>query len=148
MKYPHAGGFTLVETLFVVMILGILGAMGYGPIVDRVAASRVDSAARTVGADLRLAVSLASRQGAPVRIVFASEDLEYRILDRASGDVLFARGLGSGSDIPLSALTATPASVEVFPNRLTSAPIRIILEAGRHVSGVRMSSAGFVQVDL
>lgn len=139
------GGFTLTELLVVLILIALVAGMGFGPGMSWVAASRADNAARIVAGDLRLATALASRQGTPVRIDFDADGLGYEFVDRA-GDVLFERRLGNGTDVPISAGTASATTVTVFPNRQASGPVILTLTAGPHSTRVRMTSAAFVQV--
>jgi prepilin-type N-terminal cleavage/methylation domain-containing protein len=142
MKPRHRAGFTLMELIFVVLIIGLIGAVGHAPVTAWVTRSRVDNATRVVASDLRFAVALATRQGAPVRIEFSPAGSGYLFRDR-SDQVLFRR---DGSDLPVGAVSALPSTITVFPNRQSSAPIAIRLRAGRYSSEVTMSSATFVQV--
>lgn len=145
MKPRHRAGFTLMELIFVVLIIGLIGAVGYAPVTAWVTRSRVDNATRVVASDLRFAVALATRQGAPVRVEFSPAGTGYLFRDR-SDQVLFRRTLGAGSELHVRAVSAQPSTITVFPNRQSSAPIAVVLTAGSYSSKVTMSSATFVQV--
>lgn len=143
---PRAG-YTAVELLLVVMIISLMASVGTPKIMGWIASSRVDNAARVVAGDLRLASSIALRQGRPVQFELDPGAMEVRITDSATGDQLHRRALGAGSEIPLQSMEAVPTSVEVYPSRTTSGAIAIRLTAGDHVARVQMSSAAFIEVD-
>lgn len=145
-KHRVPGGFTLAELLAVIVLLAILGGMGLQPVMDWLAESRVENAARVVAGDLRLGIALAARQGTPVRLEFEPDALTYRFVDRASNQVLFQRSIGEGTELPIQSGSVSGSDLVVFPSRMTSGPLTVTLRAGRHVATVTMSSAAFVQV--
>lgn len=139
-------GFTMVELLFVVVIVSVVAAIGLPRFSDWLAFHRVENAARVVAGDFEDALALAGRQGTPVRMVFDATAMELRVTDRASGSVLHRRRLGGDSELPLASATFTGVPAEVYPSREVSAPVSVTLVAGAHTRRVDMSSAGFIRV--
>jgi prepilin-type N-terminal cleavage/methylation domain-containing protein len=141
------GGFTIIELLIVVVIISVLSSMAYPPIAESVAASRTENAARIVATDLRYAMSLASRKGTPVVVEFDNTNLRLRITDRVSGAVLHERLFTAKSEFPIASATASPASVQVFPSRSTSAQLTITLSTPVRSNRVTLTRAGLVRIE-
>lgn len=138
-------GFTAVEVLIVVVVLLIIGSMGYPQMAGRVMAGRADNAARVVASDLRMAVALASRQGTPIRVEFDQSARELRLINRA-GTVVHQRAFGSDSEFPVESMNAS-ANVTVFPNRLASAQFIVQFHTPTRSTQVRMTRATLIKVE-
>lgn len=68
---PALAGFTLVELAIVVLILGILAAVGAPKFTESLMRARIDSAAKRVAADIRYAQSVARSKSTNQVISFA-----------------------------------------------------------------------------
>lgn len=137
----------MIEVLFVLVIIGVIGAIAMPQYSRWAASSRVDNAAQVVAGDLRLATSLALRQGRPVRFELDDETMVLRIVDPSDGTELHRRSLGGGSELSLQSLSAEPAAVSFYPNRTASEGIQITLGAGGNEARVDMTSATFIEVE-
>jgi prepilin-type N-terminal cleavage/methylation domain-containing protein len=73
----HEQGFTLVEVMVTIVVLGILFAIATSTWFGLVEARSVDSAANQLAADLRLAHSSATNQLAPWRVVYNSNGAPF-----------------------------------------------------------------------
>jgi prepilin-type N-terminal cleavage/methylation domain-containing protein len=144
--YTYKAGFTVVELVVVCVILSVLASMAYPPIAASVSTTRTENAARVIASDLRQAVTLAARQGAPVRVQFDANGLELRLVNRA-GQVLHRRALGSGTEFPLDSASASTTSVDVFPNRVASGPFAITLSTPAASGQVTMSRATLIRIE-
>lgn len=140
-------GFSLFELLIVIVIIGILASM-VGPATSRIVRhNRVNRAATVIASDLQNAFAVAARQREPVRIVVDEASRSYQFTDRKSGKVLRIRTFyGDTSEYRLSALQFTPDTIDVFPNGISSAFIRVRLENGDYFREITASTAGFVRV--
>lgn len=67
-------GFTLIEVLVVLGIMGVLLAVGIPNYLDRASDQRTLAAARQLAADLRVAQREAVAQRMPVTVTFAASD--------------------------------------------------------------------------
>lgn len=77
---PHrTAGFTLVEVVFVLVLLGILVMLSAPSLAGWVQRSRVDGAASQVAADLAYARMLAVRSGAGAAVSFDADGQTYTI---------------------------------------------------------------------
>src|SRR2546423_8879876 len=140
-------GFTIMELLVVVGIIGILAAMA-GPAMSRIVRhQRANRAAMVIAADLQNAFAAAARQRGPVRIQADAASRSYQFIDRKSGNVLRIRTFyGDTSEYRLSSLVFTPTTIDVFPSGISSSPVRVDLANGDYSKVITASSAGFIRV--
>jgi type II secretion system protein H len=140
-------GFTMVEVLVVVAILGILATIA-GPAMSRIVRhQRVNRAATVIAADLQNAFAVAARQREPVRIQADAASRSYQFIDRKSGTVLRIRTFyGDTSEYKLSTLVFNPTTLDVFPSGISSAPVTINLANGDYAKIITASTAGFIRV--
>ena len=89
-KYTRHG-FSMMEMLVVIVILGVLSAM-VGPAMSRVVRhNRVNRSATLIAADLQNAFAVAARQREPVRIQADANTRSYVFVDRKTGAILRIR---------------------------------------------------------
>jgi prepilin-type N-terminal cleavage/methylation domain-containing protein len=144
-------GFTLVEMLIVVSILGLIAVMSMGQISNYVRERNVSSAAAVVRNDLQQAFAIAARNRRPVRLSFVGADTALKITNRDNTVTYVRRGLGSGggfmlapSDVAFCATTCSAATVDVFPNGWASDTLTITISKGPYSRGIHMSRSGLV----
>lgn len=140
-------GFTIFELLVVVVILGVLATI-MGPATSRIVRhNRVNRASTVIASDLQNAFAVAARQREPVRIQADAATRSYQFIDRKSGNVLRIRTFyGDTSEYRLTKLVFTPATIDVFPNGISSTPVVIDLANGDYSRQITASTAGFVRV--
>src|SRR3954464_7550266 len=144
---PHRLGFTLFELLVVVAIIGILATMA-GPAMSRIVShQRVNRAATVIASDLQNAFAVAARQREPVRIQADAATRSYQFVDRKTGAVLRIRTFyGDTSEYRLTSLNFNPATVDVFPNGVSSTQVSIDLANGDYSKTITASTAGFIRI--
>jgi len=140
-------GFTAVELIVLVTIIGVLASIG-GPALSRIVRhGRTNKAAIVVASDLQNAFAVAARQREPVTITADSTTKSYQFIDRKTGSVLRIRSFyGDTSEYRLSRLVFNPTTVDVFPSGVSSSPITVNLANGDYARQITASTAGFVRV--
>lgn len=140
-------GFTTIELIIIVTIIGILAGIA-GPAVSRIVRhSRTNRAAMVIAADLQNAFAVAARQRQPVRITADAATKSYEFTDRATGKVLRIRSFyGDTSEYRLSTLQFNPTQIDVFPSGVSSAPVTVNLANGDYARQITASTAGFIRV--
>lgn len=140
-------GFTVLELIAVVVILGIMASFA-GPAFSRIVRhQRVNRAATVIATDLQNAFAVAARQRQPVRIQADANTRSYQFIDRKTQAVLRIRTFyGDTSEYHLSKLVFTPATIDVFPSGISSAAIVIDLANGDYAKQITASTAGFIRI--
>ena len=137
---------TLIEMMIVMVIMGTMLAMAVRPTGRIMVENRVQRAANLVASDLELGFALAARQRRPVRLTIDGAGMEYRLTDRATGDVYQRRVLGNGSEYELTSLSGTTPTVDLFPAGLAAAPMTITIGLSGYSRRIMMTRAGQVRV--
>lgn len=145
-KYSRLG-FSMIELIVIVGIIGIMATIA-GPAIARIVRhQRVNRATTVITSDLQNAFAVAARQREPVRIQADNANRSYQFIDRKTGTVLRIRTFyGDTSEYKLSALNFAPATLDVFPSGISSAPLTVDLGNGDYVKQITASTAGFVRV--
>ncbi|MES2304788.1 MAG: type II secretion system protein [Gemmatimonadota bacterium] len=141
-------GFTLIEMLLVIVMLGLLSAM-LMPRVSRITThAKLNEAATIIAGDMEQAVGLAARLRKPVVISYVSGG-KYTVRDRATSpnDTLrLSRDLGFGPDQGVAVVAFTPTSVIVYPNGLVDASLLVRVTGDNFSRHVTVSPAGLVRL--
>ncbi len=145
-RFRTVAGYSLIELLFVMVVLGILLAITYvkvGPTLER---ARVRGAAGVLATDLQYAQALAARYRTPMVFTVDATQKTYQIADRGGANVYRLRNLGAGGEYVLDQFTATPTAVEVFPNAVVAQSATYTLGLNGYRRRVTFSRAGQVRV--
>jgi type II secretory pathway pseudopilin PulG len=146
-KKTAPSGFTVIELILIVSIIGILAGMAGPAISTIVRHSRTNRAGFVITADLQNAFAVAARQRQPVQIVADSASKSYQFIDRKTGTVLKVRSFyGDVSEYQLQKLIFTPTTIDVFPSGVSSAPLTVDLGNGDYSRRITASTAGFIRL--
>lgn len=142
----HDPGFTLIETIMVLVVFGIVVSVAVyrmGPGIER---ARVSRAAAVFAADLQYAQMVAARQRRPVAVIVTPAVQGYQIRDSQSTTVFRERFIGPDTDYGIGSVTASPSTIEIFPNGVTSQTATITLDLNGQRKQVRYTRAGQIRV--
>jgi prepilin-type N-terminal cleavage/methylation domain-containing protein len=145
-KNAGRGGFSLLELIVVVGILGIIASFATPTIEVMIRHQRVNKAAALVVADLQNVFAMAGRQRAPVHVASDASAKTYTFTDRKTGALLQTRSLGSGTEYSIGTLTFSPTPLDMFPNGIGSSALTVTVGTGDYSRTVTASTAGFVRV--
>ena len=141
-------GFTLTESLIVVVVLGTMLSIGLPRANQGIRQRRVIAASNALNADIPNAFSVAARQRKPVSLSYDATSGEVRVTDRATGTIYARRALRSTSEFSLESVTMTPASVQIFPNGVSSSAFTIRLTNGSFVRQLNVGRTGLSRVTI
>lgn len=147
LKFSVRSGFTTIELIVIVTIIGVLAGIA-GPALSRIVRhSRTNRAAIVITADLQNAFAAAARQRQPVSIVADSLTKSYQFIDRKTGTVLKIRSFyGGTSEYRLTRLVFNHPTIDVFPSGVSSDPLIIDLANGDYARRITASTAGFIRL--
>lgn len=109
-------GFTLIELMIVIVMLGIMLAIGLQGFRQYNESTTVDRAVNSIMADVTLTRSYAVQRRRNVSLVADEADRTYAIRDESSGDTLVVRSFSATSDLPLTLLDVQTGDDEVTFN--------------------------------
>lgn len=136
-----AGGFTLLEVLVVVTLLGIAMGIAFSGWQSYNRAAIVDRAARALTGDVAVTRSQAIQQGQNVSLVADQAARTYEI--RTNDGLVLANGdFSAGSDIPLTSL-----SVSASGDSLTFNPRGMLVQAPVTIEVERMGQSKRIEVN-
>ena len=140
-----AYGFTLMEMLLVVVILGVMMAIGMPQISHITARSNTSRAAELVRLDLERAFAIAARLRKPVQVIANSTTHVYQVVDQTGGTVRLSRTLAAPGEVGVETMIFYPATVTIQPNGVASDTIGVTLTSRGSTQKVSMSRVGFVR---
>ena len=138
-------GFTAIEMILVVTIIGLMAAAVMPRISRVVAETRIRKLQAVVATDIERAFALANREHKPVTITYSTSTFVLAVTDRASGTVLFQDYIGRFDDMSTTAVTFTPSGgITIFPMGLASGSLTITLTNTTYTRTVTATRAGQV----
>ncbi len=147
-RFSHVG-FTIIEMIVVLVIVGLLLGISIGRISATITQQRLNRAAIALSGDLQTAFSLAQRGRKPVTISFNAGSMELSVADAESGTVFRKTSLGN-FNLTSSNVSLSRTSLDVYPAGLASDSLSITLSttlgSTTYSQRVRMTRGGLVQI--
>jgi prepilin-type N-terminal cleavage/methylation domain-containing protein len=145
-------GFTMIELLIVLGMMGILITVSMGRTSRMVTAYRVNSAAQALAGELHTAFAIVGRNRKPLILSFDKTKMQLRLVNRAGTDTFRLRAFGPTSEYRLKAAdvsvvpSAYPVTLEIYPPGLASDSLSVIISTNGTARRVRMLRGGLVQI--
>jgi prepilin-type N-terminal cleavage/methylation domain-containing protein len=145
-------GFTMVELLIVLGMMGILISVAMGRTSRMITAYRVNNAAQALASELHTAFAIVGRNRKPLILSFDKTKMQLRLVNRAGTDTFRLRAFGPTSEYRLKSSdvsvvpNAYPVTLEIFPPGLASDSLSIIISKNGTARRVRMLRGGLVQI--
>jgi prepilin-type N-terminal cleavage/methylation domain-containing protein len=147
-------GFTIIELLLVVVMIGLLGAISMGKTSGIMTSWRVNRAAQAMAEEFQVGFALVGRNRKPVIMEFKTDSMNLVIRSRpdlnGTTTVFRRRHFGKDSEYKLSAsnlvFSNNTNSIEVYPPGLAADSFGVTiskLSAGRRV---RLMRGGLTQI--
>lgn len=142
-KRPRRG-FTLIEVLIVITVVGILLGVAIPNVGRQVTRDRVHRSAMLVQGLLEEASLQAARRRAPVKVGISGNFIQ--ITDRALGTVIRQRSFGAASpDLKATVQMAPSAGITIFPNGRSDSGITFRLSGGDESVRVVRTTTGILR---
>lgn len=141
-----AAGYTLLEMVVVITLLGILTGITYVRLGPALTEAKVRSAASLMATDLQQAQMLSVRLREPVVFDVNAGALRYTLRNRAADTVYAERVFGPGTEHTVDEFTASPAIIEFFPNGIASANATYVVGFQGYRRQVTITQAGQLRI--
>lgn len=145
---PSRRGFSLIEMLIVVVVMGILITISAGAIGRQIARDRVMRSANVVQALVEEASQLAVRRNTPVNIELSGDALQ--IIDRDAGGpgveaVIKQRSFGPENDLRATIAISPAIGITIFPNGRSDAALQVTISGSGLTQVVSRTTTGIVR---
>jgi prepilin-type N-terminal cleavage/methylation domain-containing protein len=144
--FRRAPGFTLLEVLVALIIVGIVSALSAGKFHAIGVQQKVARAAQSAQNDLEFAFTLAARNRQPVRISWNSSKMQMAVTDRAGTTYFRRTPLGKDYGFSASNVTFSQSPIEVYPNGLANSTLTISITLESSSRTITMSRGGMVRI--
>lgn len=144
-------GFTLVELLIVLALIGIVASIAIRSVGDTMRRDRVVKTAAILSADLEQAFALAGRQRAPMRLLIDSAKRTLSVANRADTTLKYRTRQFVTGDMAIDYISANRSSLDIMPSGLSTDTLRLTIgiysrNGTTYDRTVRMTRGGLVRV--
>jgi type II secretion system protein H len=144
-------GFTLVELLIVLALIGIVASIAIRSVGDTIRRDRVQKATAIVSTDIEQAFALAARQRTPIRLQFDSARKTFSVVERADTTLKYRTRQFATGDLALDYISASSTTVDIMPSGLSADTLSLRLgiysrNGTLYDRTVRMTRGGLMRV--
>jgi prepilin-type N-terminal cleavage/methylation domain-containing protein len=137
-------GFTLVEMVLVIVLIGIIGAMFFPQISAMTGKDSVARSAQIVQQDLERTFALAARARKPMTLTADNSAHTYQVTDPSSSIVL-NRSLALGQEYGVETMTFYPTTITIQPTGVSSDSLGVTLISRGSTRYVSMTRVGLIR---
>lgn len=142
---PWRDGFTAIEMIIVVVIIGLMATVSMPRISRLVAETRIRKLQEIVASDIEVAFASAQREHKPITVTYSTSTQVMSITDRVSGTVLKTRYLGQNTSMSTTAVTFSPSGgITIFPMGLATGTLTVTVSNGAYTRTITATRAGQV----
>ena len=144
-------GFTLVELLITLALVGIVAAISIRSVGDTMMRDRVQKAAAIVSTDLEQAFALAARQRTPIRLLIDSVTRTFTVAERSDTTFKYRKRQFATGDLALGYISASTSRLDILPSGLSADTLSLRLgiysrNGTPYDRTIRMTRGGLVRI--
>lgn len=144
-------GFTLVELLIVVVLIGIVASIAIRSVGDTIRRDRVQKAVAIISTDLEQAFAVAGRQRAPMRLLFDSTRRTFSVADRSDTTLKYRTRQFVTGALALDYMSVSRNTLDIMPSGLSTDTLTVRMgiysrDGTTYDRTVRMTRGGLVRI--
>lgn len=144
-------GFTLVELLIVVVLIGIVAAVAIRSVGDTFRRDRVVKLAAILSTDLEQGFATAGRLRQPVRMLIDSAKRTISFANRSDTTLKYRTRQFATGDLAIDFISASRSSLDIMPSGLSTDTLKLRIgifskNGTTYSRSVRMTRGGLVRV--
>jgi prepilin-type N-terminal cleavage/methylation domain-containing protein len=152
---PHSDiprkGFTLVELLVVLLMIGIVASIAIRSVGDTMQRDRVVKLSAILSTDLEQAFATAGRLRQPVRILIDSSKRTFSIANRADTTLKYRTRQFVTGDLAIGFISASRNTLDIMPSGLATDTLKLRIgiyskNGTTYRKTLRMTRGGLVRV--
>ena len=144
-------GFTLVELLIVLALVGIVASIAIRSVGDTIRRDRVQKSVAILATDIEQAFAIAGRQRTPVRLLFDSARKTFSVASRADTTFKYRTRQFATGEFALDYLSVNNTGLDVMPSGLSTDTLNLRIgiysrNGSTYDRTLRMTRGGLVRI--